>query len=557
MAHPRALASWSAPVLWRITSHYATRFFCLLLFAASLNVRVLAQSPLIHRLSPLGIPAGRTTELKIVGERVSGITDGWLGLPGTEIVKTNESSLLISTAPDAAGVCALRIATTNGASELSMIFIDDLPTTAASGTNNSPQTAQSIRPPVAIDGVSRELGFDYYSFDAKRGEVISFEVVASRLGSRLDPVLRILDAKGREVAFNEDAPGAGRDCRLQFRPPATGQYLAEVRDITYGGGPQYYYRLRAGKFAFPTCTYPLAGEDDAELRVLSSAGDARKPLACRMRPAPYTAVNGDFVALHSLDQPQITELEPNNSAAQGTTISLPTVLNGRFEKADDRDWFQFDADKDERWIFRSRSRSLGSPCDVFFEIRDEAGKEVATAIVGGPQDASATNTLKAAGRYHLVAKELTHRGGPDLAYQIEIERFRPGFALFVDDDKIEAKNGTEVSLSVACLRYDFNDKIDLKVDGLPGAFSVEGARFDEKKTNTVLKIKVPASAHPGTLITFAVFGKSGVVEARASTIPALRRNFPLILYPPSELSGVIALGITAGTPAPEPKRRRG
>src|SRR5262245_458642 len=60
--------SWSVPILWRLGSHQAVGLF--LLCAVSLAAPVLGQSPAIHRLSPLGVPAGRTTEVKIVGERV-------------------------------------------------------------------------------------------------------------------------------------------------------------------------------------------------------------------------------------------------------------------------------------------------------------------------------------------------------------------------------------------------------------------------------------------------------------------------------------------------------
>ncbi len=45
---------------------------------------------------------------------------------------------------------------------------------------------------------------------------IRFEVVANRIGSQLDPVMRIVDVKGRESARCDDDAAAGRDARIAF-----------------------------------------------------------------------------------------------------------------------------------------------------------------------------------------------------------------------------------------------------------------------------------------------------------------------------------------------------
>ena len=59
------------------------------------------------------------------------------------------------------------------------------------------------------------------------------DVLARRIGSRLHPVLRVLDASGQELASNEGA--VGKDSRLTFTPPATGEYLVEVRSLSGRG----------------------------------------------------------------------------------------------------------------------------------------------------------------------------------------------------------------------------------------------------------------------------------------------------------------------------------
>jgi hypothetical protein len=527
--------------------------FLVLMIACNL----LAQSPVLYRTSPLAVPAGQATDVKLVGERLNEITDVWTSLPSANIAYTNEAIISITAPKDTGGLAALRVATTNGASELIMFMIDDLPSMIEALTNKSIATAHYLHKPTAIDATTTELAFDFYSFEAKKGEVISIDVVASRIGSKLDPVLRILDRKGHELAFCEDTPGAVRDCQVQFRAPNTGEYLVELRDIAYQGGPQYFYHLRFGKFAFTTCTYPLAAAPGSAMTVLGPAGEQFKPATFKMPAASYAALGNTFVPVRNCDAAaQQFEKEPNDKREQANQVSVPGVINGRFEKPNDRDCFQFAAEKDQRWIFATGTRSLGSPCDVFLEVRDTDGKVVASSNPAGPQDTSLTNQFKESGQYFLVAKELADRGAPDLAYQIEAKLFEPGFSMAVDDDKIEAKAGGEASLAVSCTRVDFSDKITVEFEGLPQGFTLEGTTIEAKKTNTTVKIKVPETAAPGKLLTFSVFGASGDKRVKAGTLLALRKTFPLMLYPPAELDGVVALGITAQPPAPEPKKKR-
>jgi hypothetical protein len=514
---------------------------------------VAAQSPVLRRASPLGIPAGRTTEVKLLGERLDEITDVWCSAADVRIETTNGPRLLITTPRDAVGLVALRVATTNGVSDFAMLMIDDLLSVLEAGTNRTVPTAQRTRYGATVDATTDELAFDFYSFDAKKGDTVSIDVVASRIGSKLDPVLRVLDARGREIAFCEDASGAARDCRLQFRPPASGEYMLEVRDIAYGGGPEYFYRLRLGKFGFATCTFPIVGAAGTDVAVLGPTGERLKSVTARDR---YADVGGGFVAVRTAELAQSFEHEPNDALQKALPVEFPSTLNGRFEMPEDRDWFRFKADKDERLVFLTSSRGAGSPCDVFLELRDLEGKLIAESNPVGAQDTALTNKFASGGDYFLVARELAGRGAPDFAYQIEVRKFEPTFALAVDEVKFEAKNGAEFSVPISCVRYDFNEKIALEFQGLPDGFAFENAIIEEKKTNTTVKIKVPADALPGTLLAFSVVGSAKQKQVAATTMAALRRDRPLLLNPPPELDGVVVLGVTGADPAPRPRRRR-
>lgn len=506
-----------------------------------------AQSPVLHRLSPLGIPPGKTTEVKLIGERLGDITDVWCSVPQVDVATTNDARLLITAPKDLAGLIALRVATTNGISDLAMLMIDNLPSAMETSTNRTVRDA-------AIDGTTDDLAFDFFRFDAKKGERVSIDIAASRIGSKLDPVLRILDAQKRELAFCEDASGAARDCRIHFQPPASGEYWLEVRDIAYGGGPQYFYRLRLGDFQFATCTFPLVAGPGSQVVLLGPKGERLKPITAR---GHYANAGRSFLAVRTAElSTEIIEREPNDAVEKALAIQIPASINGRFENGEDNDWFRFTAKKDQRIVFLTKTRSAGSPCDVFLELRDAKQRLIAESNPAGAQDTALTNKFDADGDYFLVASELAGRDAPDFAYQVEIRDFESGFTLAVDDDKFEVKTGGEVSINVACARSEFSEKIALEFPGLPDSFKFENAAIDAKKTNATVKIKVPADVPAGTLLAFHIVGSAGGKQITASTLGALRRNLPLLLYPPPELDGVLVLGVTGADPASKPRRRR-
>jgi hypothetical protein len=69
----------------------------------------------------------------------------------------------------------------------------------------------------------------------------------------------------------------------------------------------------------------------------------------------------------------------------------------------------------------------------------------------------------------------------------------------------------------------------------------------EKKNETVLKVNLPEHAEAGQLFHYTIMGKAKVgdadFETTAATMPALKKLWPLLRYPPEELNGLIGLGI--------------
>jgi len=159
--------------------------------------------------------------------------------------------------------------------------VDDLPEIFASENNHSTETAQIVSLPVIVNGrVGRPGEQEVFKFQGHSGEQIVAEVFARRLDSPLDSFLRLSDAGGKQLAFNDDCEDKGTglntfhaDSYLAATLPADGTYFVHLTDTQGGGGPEFAYRLRVS-----------GPRPDFALRVVPSSLNLRAGMS-----APVTA----------------------------------------------------------------------------------------------------------------------------------------------------------------------------------------------------------------------------------------------------------------------------
>ncbi|MHC4896399.1 MAG: PPC domain-containing protein [Planctomycetota bacterium] len=192
--------------------------------------------------------------------------------------------------------------------------------------NNSPQSAQQVPPALVINGRIGQPGdVDVFRFDARAGQTIVAEVQGRRLRSPIDSMLRLTDANGRQLAFNDDREdkGAGltthhADSWLRHTLPRNGTYYVYLRDTQRRGGEDYGYRLRIS-----------APRPDFDLRVMPSSINIR---AGQTLPITVHAVRKDGftggIALTLPDAPPGFRLSgarvpPNQDRVQLTLTAPP------------------------------------------------------------------------------------------------------------------------------------------------------------------------------------------------------------------------------------------
>src|SRR5262249_20267035 len=111
--------------------------------------------------------------------------------------------------------------------------------------NNDLPHAQPLDLPALVDGIVEAGDYDVFRFRAEAGQILIFDLLATRAGSRLDATLGVLNTHGDELDFNDDYY-IHKDPHLEFTVSQGGDYFVRVTATQNGGSPTSSYRLIAG-----------------------------------------------------------------------------------------------------------------------------------------------------------------------------------------------------------------------------------------------------------------------------------------------------------------------
>ena len=212
----------------------------------------IGELPFITSIFPLGGRVGAAGE---AGDRRAGILQGRRADPARR--RRRAGSRIVSP-PSRKGFVSNRVP----------FALDTLPEALEREPNNIPGHAQKVTLPVIINGrINQPDDWDVFQFAGKSNDTVVAEVQARRLDSPLDSVIKLTDAAGKLLAFNDDHEdlGAGinthhADSYFMARLPADGTYYVHIGDTARQGGEEYGYRLRLS-----------APQPDFELRVVPSS----------------------------------------------------------------------------------------------------------------------------------------------------------------------------------------------------------------------------------------------------------------------------------------------
>jgi len=529
-----------------------------------------AQEPAVNSTSPGAVIPGATVNLQVNGGNLAVAKKLWTSFPcectlAEGIEKNGENPAQVTfkvnvPADTPCGIHAMRVVTDKGVSPLRFLLVDDLPAVASPGSNTTLATAHVISVPTAVDGAVPNLGWQFFKFPVQAGQRLSMEVLARRIGSGLDPMIRLLDARGRELAFNDDTPGLNGDASLVYTFKDAGEYVIEIRDIKYGGGA---YRLRIGDFPIATVSYPLAVQRGTTANVtlagfgveglppVSVTIPADQSMSWKNVSAKRPGGASGFSIIEVADAPQFLEQEPNNQADQANRVELGHDINGRLDQPGDLDRFIFTAKKDQAFSFIGITRQQGSPSDLNVKILNKDGGQVAAAEDAGTNEGVIAFKAPADGDYTLVVEDLNHRGGPEHAYRIEVTAKPSQFSLSTSLDTFNVPAGGTVIATVTATRTGHAGPIELSATNLPPGVTASKSVIGAGRNDAVMTLQAPADFASGDLFGISIIGTARIGDADV-VVPAeiggvLKTRNNNMRWAPAHLSNLVA---ASAAPAP-------
>ncbi|HEY2154673.1 MAG TPA: pre-peptidase, partial [Isosphaeraceae bacterium] len=416
------------------------------------------------------------------------------------------------------GVREIRLATPQGVSSVWLVVVTDEPvvTEADDKANNTPGGAQKLSLPVAVSGkIGAVEDVDCFAFDAKAGQTIAFALWGNRLENKihdlqthLDPILILTDAKGRELASDDNHDFA--DPRLIHTFQEGGAYQIQVRDTNYAGNANWTYVLHATGGPHVAAVFPMAVNPGttAELAGEGVNFDGGKPLRLDV---PADARPGSrwypLVSDKGRTQPvpvvvtRLPVVKESGDAGEETgkaqAVTLPAAICGRLGARSDADAYRFGAKKGQVYGFEVVSRRAGSALDPILRVLDEAGKVVSETddTPGFGKDPRVEWTAPGDGDFSVQVADLHNRGGAESGYVLLADAARPDFVATCDPDKFNIGPGARTAVFVKAMRRGgFEGPVSFAFEGLPAGVSASPLTIPYGMTQGVIVISAASDA---------------------------------------------------------------
>lgn len=387
------------------------------------------------------------------------------------------------------GVRHWRVWTSQGVTASRKFIIGDLPEIVEHEIDGDPIPV-AVQMPLTINGrIFPREDVDVWTIDVKKGQTITCEVNATRLGSPLDARLEVRDPHGKRIAEKDD--GIGTDTLLHFTASISGKHQIRIHDVTFQGSQSHVYRLTLTSGPYVERVYPLGGRRGSNVQLELSGQNVPGitklsiPKDASQDYSSFVKVNGANTNSFFLD---VDELPEHLESPNKRTVTLPAILNGRIEKPGEVDQWKFTAKKGEKWHFDLQAAQLGSPLNGRIVIVDPDGKQVTKPGKPG-SDPEVTFSAKADGTYTIgIDDHFPTEGSKAHAYRLKITQPpAPDFRLTFPEDALTLERGSSAKLKINVERLSgFSDAIELKIPALPKGVTVKGTTIPAKKTTANL-----------------------------------------------------------------------
>jgi hypothetical protein len=505
----------------------------------------------LDQVFPAAIQIGTTQSVTLVGKFDPWPTRLDLDIPGVSWEPTTNNGVIrVRVAPEApVGPRVIRAFSPEGVSEPRFIIFSQQPQLAEVEPNDAVPSAQALtRLPAEVTGRLEKNGdVDSYAVDLRAGQTLVARLEAYTLQSPLDPVLRLLDSRGVQVAWNHDEVRS-LDPLLAWRAEASETYVLQVfafaypadSDLRFSGSPKGVYRLHVTTDPVARHAWPLGVSRTTDTR--ASWGDwGASSVSSEAIEVPASAVAPGAVS-HSLRIPgravplelpvgegrEWVEIEPNDLAATAQALGIPSAVSGDLNRSGDEDRYQISCQKGELLRLEVQAASLGFPLDAWLRIEDASGKELVRNDDAGGADPVLDWTSPETAEYRVVVGNLLQRGGQDQRYRLSLQRPKPVWSASMAESAWSLEPGkTNESKVTLTRRYGADMKLTVSVRGLPVGVRVDPVEVSEKADAATLRWITATNAAPFSgpvSIDVSSSSPAAVQEARFSLISGGENN---------------------------------
>ena len=207
--------------------------------------------PRLLTTMPMGGTVGTQVEIMITGENIEDAGELLFthpGLTATPKLDANgqpeANKYIVTIAADCPpGIYEARLMTRLGITSSRVFSVDTLPEVMQTAANTTLPTAMALKVNSICNAVMTTKAVDHYSFEAIKGHRYIVNCASRGIDSKLDAVLIIGDAAGRDLVVER------RGGTLDFTATEDGKHVIKVHELTFKGGPAFYYRLTLQELA--------------------------------------------------------------------------------------------------------------------------------------------------------------------------------------------------------------------------------------------------------------------------------------------------------------------
>ena len=497
------------------------RRIALLILGALFTLSASAQKLTSGYLFPAGGQAGTTVEIEAGGLNINKATKVMFSHSGIkgEVIPVVESAanrrrrrrLTDQSSPQLAdkvkikisiaenvpcGLYDLRLQSPKGLSNKLPFEVSSYPNFIEEKRSSLKRPNKVTTLPAVLCGYVAPGEVDYFRFTGKKGETIVASVkgrqlvpyIADAVPGWFQPVIKIVDSKGKEVAFSDDYYHYV-DPVIMVSLPKDDDYTLMIHDAIYRGREDFNYRIQLGVIPFVTGRYPAYGVAGKKIKQqiegvnLDKTKSVAKVNKEGYHTLSYTNSVGTSNAVPFYALPKGIKLI--HSPKNGATLSIYSAITDSLTSKEPIKRYKIEAEKRVPIIVELIGRRNGSRIDAVMRLRDRFGNIVAEVddtedpiqgLITFHADPVLKYTPKINGDMFLEVEDL-HRGyGKDYHYLLRQHSQMPSFNAFVSPAYITTPSG-----GTSQFRVDVKGKLrrpaNLVIKGLPKSFTTSSLKL--------------------------------------------------------------------------------